>query len=161
MRNPIGDTSDTRRRRAPENLHGWMVDTHRANDLLDFYISQGLPKENAAPEAPKDEEIWLLNRREDPDYAAQMAAMHKTTVREGSQLVEKWKPVHDGSRYDYRHCEAYQVVAAYMANVHLLPPADELEKLRQQQLDEARQIATPGAKDTDRRREAWEPRPVE
>ena len=42
-------------------------------------------------------------------------------------------------RVDYRHCEAYQIAAACMSNVHLLPPEDQLMEMRRQEAEKLQQ----------------------
>jgi len=121
------------RRVAPADLQGWMIDKQLCNDLLASYIARGTPKPKGRPREDEDDgpEQWLLNDHNDPEYNRHMAALHKTADRTGKHVAEVWKPVHAGGRWDYRDCEAYQIAAAHMAQVHLLPPAEELEAMRE------------------------------
>ena len=156
MKNPLGKSAT---RKAPEDLRAWMVDTHHCNDLLADLILQGVPKEKDRSRGePPLPEIWLLNQDNDEEYNHHLAAVHKTADRTGAKIIEKWKPVHRGSRLDYRDCEAYQVAAAYMANVHLLPPEEELIQMRAQDTKQREQQK----KQNQERRsgmEAWIPQP--
>ena len=76
-------------------------------------------------------------------------------------VVEKWKAVHSGGRVDYRHCEAYQIAAAYMANVHLLPPEAELIEAKRQEAEQLKQQQTQQRENRNRRSESWVPTPME
>jgi phage terminase large subunit GpA-like protein len=109
------------------DLRGVMVDTNRCNDVLAQYIQAGTPKSNDREEARPDQaEQWLLNQLDDDEYNHHLAAMIKAPERKGAGMVEIWKPLHSGARVDYRHCEAYQIAAAYMEYLHVLPPEAEL-----------------------------------
>ena len=151
-----------------------MVNTGFCNDVLADLMFRGVPKVDptdptAAPaHDPGDdpaEEIWLLNDRDDPTYNAHISAVHKveipTSVAGRRQVVGEWKPLHAGTRHDYRDCEVYQVAAAYMAHVHLLPDQAEFEKFRDEQLRLA--APTPEGRGRPRRTgkdDAWTPQPI-
>lgn len=148
MRNPMGGTAAKADTAA---LRAMMVDTHRANDLLSELIGRGMPAADpqrpaggadladvlarGAAQAGGAVEAWMLNRHDDAEYNAHMAAVQRTV--DPVSKAEIWTPRGSGIRHDYRDCEAYQIVAAYLANVHLLP-ADE-----QQVLEWKRQQAAP------------------
>lgn len=173
MRSALPDADSHRRgRRAviPDGLQAWMVDTHQANDLLAELIARGAKKSDGSDKSDRsdssdrgdgseltDQESWTLSAVEDPEYARHMAAVVKTARREGNRLIPTWKPAHSGARHDYRDCEAYQVIAAYMQRIHLLPPQEELDAIRQAQLAAAGP-ATPIQ--TDRKDDAWTPTPL-
>jgi len=161
MKNPIGrSTAADSKRKAPEDLRGWLVDTQRCNDLLADWMVRGIPapagrsKGDAGEEGP---EVWLLNRNDDDEYNHHMAAMHKTADRRGAGVIEAWKPVHAGGRHDYHDCEAYQIAAAYMASVHLLPPEDVLGRMRQEQAEQLREQQARQQENQKRRSNAWTP----
>ena len=83
-------------------------------------MARGLDEDGDEPE------VWLLNRSNDEDYDLQLSNVHKVALQEGSQLVERWVPVSAGAADHYWDCEVYQVAAAYMARVHMLPSREEL-----------------------------------
>lgn len=155
MKNPLGKSD---KRKEFESLQPWMVDTHQCNDLLADLILQGVPREKdrsrAEPELP---EIWGLNQNNDPEYNQHMGAVHKIAERAGAVVSQIWKPIDKGGRWDYRDCEAYQIVAAYMANVHQLPDKAQLAAMLQarSQVQQQRQKNNNEGSGT----EAWTPRP--
>jgi phage terminase large subunit GpA-like protein len=159
MKNPLGglgrkDGTDL------SALRGWMIDTHRCNDLLGELIVRGIPTPAAAggSEPATGPETWLLNASDDPEYNAHMAALHKTPDKSGRSYVEVWKPIHAGSRHDYRDCEAYQIAAAYMANIHLLPEQDEVLRWKRLELEQAQAALTARRREPDP--DAWKARPL-
>ncbi len=157
MRNPMGGgRKETPGKRDPlAELQAWMVDTHKCNDLLADRIVRGVPRESEPSGEP---ELWLLNRNNDPEYNAQMAAMHKVPDKPGRNLVEVWKPVHSGARVDYRHCEAYQMALAQMAHVHLLPAEEEVLAWKRAAADQQRKKPKPPTRGGDGG--DWTPRPL-
>ncbi len=155
MKNPLGKAGSSKANFDASELNGLMVDTHRCNDLLADLIATGMPTERRPrPEVP---EVWLLNQTNDPDYNQHMAAVHKT-VEPGRQAVERWKPVHSGARHDYRDCEAYQVAAAYLSGVHLLPPEDVQAEIRQQEQEHREQLERNRTQEGES--DAWTPTPM-
>jgi hypothetical protein len=60
-----------------------------------------------------------------------MAAVQRTVNPRTKQEV--WTARARGVRHDYRDCEAYQVIAAYLSNVQLLPEEAQLMIFKQQQ----------------------------
>jgi hypothetical protein len=137
------------------NLRAIMVDTHRANDLLSVLMVKGTPGAERTG-TPSELEAWMLNTQNDPEYNGHMAAVQKTV--DPRSKAEIWTPRSTGARHDYRDCEAYQVVAAYMANVHLLPEQDEVIRWRQEQ---ARLAAGPKAPPAESHAgEDWGARPL-
>lgn len=117
----------------------WLLDVHHFQDELASLMSRRLSGDSGdsgdsgASGGGGGDDIWRLNRRQDHEYARHMANLRKVTVRTGSGgggLAERWHPVSPGARVDYRHCEGYQVAAAYMQGVHLLPDLDSWRKLR-------------------------------
>jgi phage terminase large subunit GpA-like protein len=99
-----------------------LVNTHLVNDELEFLINRGLAKDDDT------EEAWLLNRHDDPDYNHHMTNVVKNFKRKPKPHSE-WEPVSPGARVDYRDCEVYQVVGAYLYRIHLIgseqPEGDE------------------------------------
>lgn len=122
------------RRKIPDGLRLWIVDSHACNDLLADWISTGAPG-GEGDDAPPVEERWLLNRQDDPEYDAHLAGMWKVPDpvdrRSAAMPTGRWRAIHSGGRVDYRMCEAYLVAAAYMAEVHRLPPAADLAAQRE------------------------------
>lgn len=159
MRDPIGTSGDPAytRRRAPLSLRrAWLVDTHQANDLLAKMIVQGTESEDQAAG-----ETWLLNSQNDEEYNRHMAALHKTACRHGTRVVETWQPVQSGARHDYRDCEAYQIVGAYMSNVHILQDEQTLTELRLQMEEQAANAKKSNVNnDNERSHDRWQPRPI-
>ncbi len=137
MKDPLG-TPQRRRRAAARGLNAralqaWLVDTHRCNDLLADLIASGIKPaagDDRPDGRPAEPERWLLNRRNDPEYNAHMANVQKTINPKTKEEI--WTPARTGVRHDYRDCEAYQVAAAYMANVHLLPGSDQVMAWKRQ-----------------------------
>jgi len=91
----------------------WFVDSHYYKDLMTAHI-----------QAAGDEEIWLLNKRDDEEYNAQMACMHKVT--DPKTLLGIWTQRQMGARHDFHDCEHLQFAAADMLNMNLMPSAEQL-----------------------------------
>lgn len=114
------------------DLRAIMVDTHKANDILAGLITAGTPSRPGGP-PPATPEVWMLNRLPAAapkelaagfaEYAQHMAAVQRTV--DPRSKAEVWIPAKSGARHDYRDCEAYQVVAAYLLDVHTLPPDED------------------------------------
>ena len=98
---------------------------------------------------------WFLNRRDDPDYNHHLAAMHKVVIRKPGGHAWHWQPKTAGMRHDYWDCEVYQVAAAYMARIHLLPGLDDFLAARRADTEAARAAA----KAPKPRRDPWKPTP--
>jgi hypothetical protein len=65
--------------------------------------------------------------------------VQKRLVRSGrGPGVEVWEPIETGAPNHYWDCEVYQIAAAYLARVHLLPPAAEIQVFRQAEQAERR-----------------------
>jgi phage terminase large subunit GpA-like protein len=126
MRNPMAGGGKTEL----TDLRALLVDRHMANDLLAEMITAGIPSEEPRAGGPGLEQ-WLLNKRQDEEYEAHMAAMQRTM--DPRTRAEIWTPRATGTPHDYRDCEAYQVVAAYLTNVHLLPEESEVLEWKRQQ----------------------------
>ena len=47
-----------------------------------------------------------------------------------SRAAEIWTKVHPGGRWDYRDCEVYQLVAANLARIDMLPATEETQEFR-------------------------------
>jgi hypothetical protein len=127
MKNPMA--GGTRNEWA--DLKALMIDRHQANDLLAEMMTAGIPSEQPRAEGPAAEQ-WMLNRRDDDVYNAHMAAMQRTV--DPRTRAEIWTPRTSGAPHDYRDCEAYEVIAAYLENVHLLPPETDVIAMKRQQL---------------------------
>tara|TARA_Y100000310_G_scaffold265257_1_gene276188 strand:+ start:961 stop:2994 length:2034 start_codon:yes stop_codon:yes gene_type:complete len=138
MRNPTPSKS-SKQRKAPKELRAYMVDPHKAKDLLADLVVRGVPEKAGQKTIEQEEELWLLNNVPDDNYNKQMSSMHKTVEKKGQQLIEKWKLIHAGSRRDYHDCESYQIIGAYMYHIPFLPPEKEiLEKKEQERIDTIR-----------------------
>jgi hypothetical protein len=96
-----------------------MINTQFCNDLLADLVARGHGPASAGE--PPGEELWHLNSRDDAEYNFHLANMHKVERQTARGRVEEWVPLSDGVRVDFRDCEVYQLAAAYMARVHLLP----------------------------------------
>jgi len=113
----------------------WLIDVHHFQDQLAELMGRGRADDD-------EREIrWWLNQRDDAEYAEQVSNYHKVVEEDRGHLVEVWRPIAAGRRVDYRHCEGYQVAAAYMALVHLLPPLAQLEHMRA--VEAAREVVPP------------------
>lgn len=113
----------------------WLLDVHHYQDAL-----ADLMRKRFAPDGDDElgEPAWQLNLRNDPEYNQHMAAVDKIAVEEGGTLVERWATVTENARHDLRDCEVYQVAAAYLKRVHLLP---SIEQYAEQIEEESRQLA--------------------
>lgn len=109
-------------RRIKEEIRIWLISTHHFADELAGLVVRG-------KEDPGDE-IWSLNQRNDPEYNAQLSNAVKVIVRAGSRMDEEWVPTLPGAAIHLFDCEVYEVALAYMANIHLLPGAQQLEQMR-------------------------------
>jgi len=78
-------------------------------------------------------------------------------VRERGRIVERWVPKWSGARIDLWDCEVYQIAAAYMADVHLLPSTDELDLFRAEEAAR-RERAKKQRAGTPGKGHAWTPR---
>jgi phage terminase large subunit GpA-like protein len=110
--------------RKARKLRLYNIATHHWNDQLQVFID-----DEGGDDRP---EPWTLSKKNDPEYNSHMSAVQKIAVRKGNKLFEEWVPATTGARIDYRDCEVYQVAAAHILNVHLLPPQEEIELMREQ-----------------------------
>jgi phage terminase large subunit GpA-like protein len=106
-----------------DELRIWYLDTHHFGDELADLIGRGIGK--------PDEEIWHLNSRDDEEYNRHLSNAVKVLVRRGSTMAEEWLPIAAGAHVDLYDCEVYQLAAAYMANIHVLPTQQEIDRYRQ------------------------------
>lgn len=112
-----------------------MADTNQAQDILQEMINKQIRMiDPFTGEERQAYQQWGLNTANDSVYNKQMAALAKTMQREGSEMVERWAPIADGARHDYRDCEGYQIHAAYLRGVHLLPSLPTWHQQRKQQV---------------------------
>ncbi|HUX15083.1 MAG TPA: terminase gpA endonuclease subunit, partial [Phycisphaerae bacterium] len=154
MRNPMSGGGAAQADYAA--LRAIMVDPHKANDLLAEMIAAGTPGIPPRPGTPAAEgETWMLNKTNDPEYNAHMAGVQRTM--DPKSRAEVWRPKSAGTRHDYRDCEAYQIIAAYLSNVHLLPSAEEVTAWKQQQAAGPATPRPPAAGDDQDR---WTPQPL-
>ena len=80
---------------------------HHFADELAWMVDKG--RENP------DEEVWHLNRRDDPEYNQELSNCVKVVERAGNKIDTAWRPVSDGATIDFFDCEVYQVAASYIA----------------------------------------------
>lgn len=153
MKNPMSEGGGARADYSA--LRALMVDPHKANDLLSEMIATGTPGAGRPGEKAGEAEQWLLNRNDDPEYAAHMANVQRTV--DPRTKAEVWRPKATAARHDYRDCEAYQIVAAYLANVHLLPSFDEVIVWKQQEMSPPANRTRDDAGGTG---DAWIPQPL-
>ena len=106
-------------------LQIWWLDTHHFADELAHQIGIG----DEDPAAWQ----WTLDCEIDEVYDKHLSNAVKIPVRDRGRIVERWVPKASGARLDMWDCEVYQIAAAYMANVHLLPSAAELDLYRQEE----------------------------
>ena len=128
MKNPMGTLAGTKEEKVGlPALAAYLIDTHRCNDLLSELIAAGIPTADGRNVGPAgQQEAWLLNAHNDSEYNLHLSNVQKTVDPKTKR--EMWVPKVSGARHDYRDCEAYQVAAAYMAYIHLLPAEDELRR---------------------------------
>ena len=126
--------SGKRKKRQNHDLRIWFVWTHHYYDQLATLITCGTKSDDDEPQA------WLLNKRDDPEYNSHLSNNHKIVVKtKAGKMERRWVPVEAGAKIDLADCEAYSIAAAYMAQIHLLPPEEELLKIqaaRQQERSE-------------------------
>jgi phage terminase large subunit GpA-like protein len=84
-----------------------LLDVHHFADELAWFVDKG--RENP------DEEVWRLNKRDDPEYNQELSNCVKVVERVGNKIDTAWRPVSDGATIDFFDCEVYQVAAAYIA----------------------------------------------
>ncbi len=111
-----------------------MVDSNQAQDMLDRMINTQIKIIDPFTGEERDDfQQWGLNQANDDTYNRQMTNLHKMMDKVDGKLVERWCPVKDGARHDYRDCEGYQIVAAYLTGVHLIPSLPQWYKLKKEQ----------------------------
>jgi phage terminase large subunit GpA-like protein len=139
------------RRGDPERPHVplWMLDVNHFADELAEAIHAG--------QREGEVQRWWLNTRADDDYNRHMSAARKVLIRQGHRITYEWIIKPSGARHDYWDCEVYQLAAAYLAQIHLLPSDDAMEKFRQQQAAEARKAAEAAKREPEQRRDPWKP----
>ncbi len=152
--NPTGQ-GRPKGKKAGKEIRIWFLDTDHLADLMTDQISAGTTEEDARPEQ------WLLNKADDDDYNLQLSNMHKITIATKAGLEERWMPVESGAANHYWDCEVYQIAAAYMARVHLLPPRDEVDRMlreraRQQEDRSAEEKTRRGGRSQDKGSGAWD-----
>lgn len=137
-----------------KNLRIWFVDTHHFGDLLNEMVHQGVTDD--------EEETWLLNRQDDDEYNTQLSNVQKRLMRSGrGPGIEVWEPVEIGAANHYWDCEVYQVAAAYLARVHLLPPAEEIAAYREAEREEHRRQEKEGQRRRDEGKSGWDVRSLD
>jgi phage terminase large subunit GpA-like protein len=132
----------------------WLLDTHHFHDeLADLMHREDMVIDFATGEVQGKAPIWLLNNRVDEEYTAHLGNMHKVAEGKGAAMKWVWRPLREGVRVDYRACEAYQVAAAYLAGVHILPDlgayiqhieSEIAERARSVQAQPKPKFSTPG-----------------
>jgi len=142
-------TKEEKQRGRPVRI--WYFEKQGFEDELQDLADRGVDEKDERPE------IWGLNKRNDEEYNRHLSNAHKIMVRVRGGLAMKWVPVQTGSRVDYRDCEVYSVMAAFMLRVHLLPPEVELEKLREARRQAAEKRKKPPIK---KERDQWNPTPI-
>jgi hypothetical protein len=113
-----------------QKLPIWLLDVHHFQDyLVDLMakrvamqpvdVSSGVIED---PEEDAGRPVWRLNGRDDHEYLRHMNNLHKVCRGIGSDMEWRWEPIREGVRVDYRAVEGYQVAAAEMMEVPILPP---------------------------------------
>lgn len=105
----------------------WWCAKHYWQCVLEDLVNAGL---KAGKPIEGEEETWLLNRRADEEYEKHLANVKQTVARRGGRAQEIWTKVHPGGRVDYRDCEVYQLVAANLARIDMLPSTPETQAFR-------------------------------
>ncbi len=141
----------------------WYIVRNHYADMLQEAIDHGRP-DRARPEGePRaetaaDQERWLLNTRDDPEYNEHLASVAKVMIRVRGLPKLDWVPTYSGARIDYWDCERYLLAAADMLLIHLLPPLPEFLALRQE-AEQARHATTAASRRANApSRAAWQPR---
>lgn len=136
---------------AGKTLRIWYVDTHHFGDLLYELVHAGLEDD--------EQETWLLNQADDEEYNSQLANVQKRLIRSGrGPAMEVWEPIEPGAPVHYWDCEAYQVAAAYLARVHLLPPLEELLAYREAEREDHRRQERASRRRREQGRSGWDVR---
>jgi len=145
------------RKRNVRQLQIWYLNTNHFQDLLAELIRMGADRHAGEndDEAPEQEELWLLNQRDDEEYNWHLSNMHKIAVQKGAVIEQQWMPLESGARIDLRDCEVYNLAVAHMAYVHLLPSDDEVARMREQ----AKTGAPRRRRQSSARRNAWDVKP--
>jgi hypothetical protein len=136
----------------------WKSRKKRGRPLVDREIRDLILRGSDKEDQERRERLWLLNGRDDEEYNRHLSNMHKTVVRRRGRVEYVWMPIHSGARTDLRDCEVYQIAGAYMAQVHLLPPQEQIDRLRQEIVDQKRRSAARNSPPSEV--DAWTPRPL-
>jgi hypothetical protein len=120
----------------------WWCAKHYWQCVLEDLINAGL---KAGKPVEGEIETWLLNQRADADYEKHMANVKQTVARRGGRAQEIWTKVHPGGRVDYRDAEVYQLVAANLARIDMLPGAEETQEFRRALVSGAREAQAEAA----------------
>ena len=122
----------------------WNLDVNQCQDLLAEMIQSEAKLIQPSTGEEQSVEQWQLSAVSDGEYNRHMANLHQIVEKDGSELIERWVPVSDGARVDYRDCEGYQIAAAYMAGIHRLPNAAEWAKQAKSQAEAPKRKRTKG-----------------
>ncbi len=136
-----------------KTLRIWFLDKHHFGDLLHDLVTCGVADEDNRAEK------WLLNKRNDEDYNSQLASVQKILMEARGRLVERWMPVEEAAQDHYWDCENYQVAAAYMTNVDLLPTEREMNEHRKQAEQERQEREGAARRRRKQRGSGWDIRP--
>ncbi len=156
------DPTDGRRKKGKKSKEVplWMFAKEHWQDILQHYILQGLgdkakgDREKAAADEV-DEEVWFLNQRSDEDYEAHLANAAKVMTYPKGVTTELWAKVHPGARWDYRDCEVYALIGAFLSNVQEFASDEEVIQMRASVAAQRREVQRQrGRKKTDRR-DSW------
>jgi len=152
-----GSRQAQKRRGGGKELQIWFLDTHHFGDELSELINRGV-----GTEGREEEELWLLNQHDDDDYNMQLSNVHKVMIQERGGLAERWVPIESGAADHYWDCEVYQIAAAYMAQVHLLPTQQEMAEFQRSQAERAvkQQESVRSRRRRERRDDAWAVEPL-
>ena len=109
----------------------WLLDVNHYQDELASMMQRRIAVGQSDDGEAITEPMWVLNQRDDPEYNTHMSNLRKVAEQKGGELVELWRPISAGARVDLRDCEGYQIAAAYMRQIHLLPSPEDFEAMRQ------------------------------
>lgn len=149
-----GWLKSTDKRSAAHEVPITLLDVHHYQDILVELINRQVTNGPETGTGANAEQVWTLNRRNDREYNAHMSNLVKVAKRVRGHMVQLWEAKSSGARVDLRHCEGYQVAAAELAGVHLLPDLETFRQMRdaQQAAVIQRETAKRGSGQTGRER---------
>jgi phage terminase large subunit GpA-like protein len=125
--------------RSPYNVRLHFLDPIFWRDLLASYIGGRVPIIDPGTGEVGEVDQWELNARNDEEYNAHLAAVHKVRKKRGRAFVEVWEPKPGSPRHDYHDLESYQIAWALgPAKCQMLPSPAQMAAM----VEAAKQAAT-------------------